>query len=152
MVGFCAGSILSISANAEQWIVNCESNRCLDATAEGMVQVSDCDKSKTYQGWNANAPKDKNIENNGNKKCLDFDVDEKVVKTNECKDNLDAQKWKFVPTEDGGTIENEVKPGQCLLGEGDLQPVKLVACDANNNSQKWKWVNVDDVRKGCPPK
>ena len=153
VVGFCASSILSSYANAAdpQWIVNCESNLCLDATADGIVKVSDCKSELNNQGWNANTPKDKNIGNNGNSKCLDFEVDGGVVKTNDCNEKLEAQNWKFVPNPDGSPIENEFKSGECLLGKGkDDEHVELGPCDATKPQQYWKWVKVgDDPNKAC---
>ena len=48
--------------------MNCESNLCLDARADGTVQVSSCSANNPElrnQQWDANTPSAQNIQNRG---------------------------------------------------------------------------------------
>lgn len=152
IIGFCAVSLLPASAIAQRWVVNCESNLCMDATQEaagGMVQVSTCDKEKVGQQWDdLGAEMPKQIKNRWNQKCLDLNVDEDKIQTNDCNNDFKAQSWHFTPT--GGLIKNAFKEEKCLVAENkDLTAVSPAECDPKAQSQLWKLVNVGDTEAGC---
>ena len=165
-LAFAAVAFAPASAMAQQWVVNCGSNRCMDATqmaAGGRVQVSNCSaKNPELRGqqWDANKPKSGNIQNrwiadsNSKNGCLDVFVSSgpDEVRTNECNDQLQAQKWIFQQNQNGNLISNFFTH-ECLedvsgIHQGTVEPRP---CDWTNLSQRWKWVNVGDTRLGCPP-
>jgi hypothetical protein len=152
MVGFCAFSLLSSSAMAQLWAVNCEKNQCLDATTQnsnGKVQVSNCDPKKIGQQWFAEASVQpspiQNAYEGFGKPCLDMTVKNQVV-TNACQSYLKAQLWYFAPNGSADTIENGYFRGQCLTVKDD-STVTSASC---NQSQRWAWVNVGDDSPNCP--
>jgi hypothetical protein len=156
MVGFCAVSFLSSSAMAELWAVNCAKQQCLDATTgniNGMVQVSDCTKSKKAQGWDAHALDQASPILNAydayegfGKPCLDIyvkgDPTQNRVVTNRCNSLLQAQLWNFALNGQVGPIDNYYTQ-QCLTVAND-STVTATECNGDP-SQRWKWVNVGDI-------
>ena len=155
IVGFCTVPLLSSSAMAQLWAVNCEKQQCLDATVgtpNGHVQVSDCDTKKLAQQWHADGEKrPRNIQNayeGFGKPCLDMTSKFQVV-TNTCNSNLKAQDWFFAQNGQVGTIANAFFVGKCLTVAKD-DTVESVDCSkAVIPLQNWKWVNVGDPNLSC---
>jgi hypothetical protein len=160
VVAFSAVCSIPASVMAQQWIVRCDSPSptplCLDATTNqpsGRMQLSECDKTKTYQQWDANKPKSENIQNRGMNNCVDIyvysDPDDNEVVTNKCDSSLEAQEWSFEQTNpNGAPIQNEYT-GQYLGGlavnHATVEPVPYTT------APKWRFANVGDMRLGCPP-
>jgi hypothetical protein len=160
----------STSAMAQQWIVNCASHLCLDATQiapGGRVQVSTCSaKNPELRGqqWDANKPQSQNIQNrwiadnNQNGGCLDIFVNppSNWPQTTECNSYLQAEKWNFTQSNQGKLISN-VYTGECLedvslptTSPPDTVGLVKAPCDGTKSTQKWKWVNVGDPNLACP--
>ena len=132
--------------------MNCESNLCLDARADGTVQVSSCSANNPElrnQQWDANTPSAQNIQNRGIGQCLDINADDNTVRTNGCEGWKDAQKWNFVQDWNPNPISNQYT-NQCLQGGKDLSLVEAAKCNGSL-AQRWKWVSVGDTAPGCPP-
>ena len=157
IVGFCAVSVLPVSAtadhhaveinvkiNIDKRIINAESNMCLDATSEGgFVQQSKCDKSKKAQLWTLQGSQI--VNGYWKNQCLDIYVVEgypllNTVQTSACNFSLGAQQWEI---EKSGEIQNDYT-GQCLAAPGkrDLGPVKALRCKGHGGFEVWKVVDA----------
>lgn len=153
VVGLCAASFLPASATAQQWIVNCDSNLCMDVTVDGKIQMAECDPNKTYQRWDVNVssvPAQK-VQNRGNLQCLDI-FDDNTIHTSACEDWKNNQLWNFPCRIEGDSIESVPFMGKCLVAENNnLAPVTLDNCDPVASAKQWKCVNIGDTRPNCPP-
>jgi hypothetical protein len=155
MVGFCAVSVLSSSAIADQhewWAVNCATNKCLQATAKaGKVTVSDCVLNEETQQWLLTdrpdealsgdpkplAPDTRENLTNGFIKSFEFPdgqclaMKHRQVITRSCENR--PQEWIFPPLRGSGPPSrvNQIKIGnQCLAVEGN--ELSVVDCAITN--------------------
>jgi hypothetical protein len=148
IVGVCVVSFFPLSATAQQWVMNCESNLCLDITEPGgPVQMQPCDEGLVGQQWDARQPLPENIQNRFNGQCLDFNIANGMVATNACNPGYMAQLWDYRQDWFPNPIRN-MYTGQCLDAAGGN--VVSAPCNASP-TQMWKWVNIGDNAPGCPP-
>jgi hypothetical protein len=168
MVGFCAVSFLSSSAMGEAlWAYHCETQKCLDGTADIVpskdnaykVQVSTCD-NRQAEKWIQGKPSQFNLKNEywstkkGKDQCLDM-LNKTTIVYKLCNPNYQAQTWGYGQEGEVRDIRNNYWPtgygGQCLTVAADNQTVIGEHCGYADglypSRQKWKWVSVGTTGK-----
>lgn len=149
------------AAMAQQWVVNCGSSLCLDATqleSGGKVQVSACSAAAPElkgQQWDADATQQGTIRNRWNGMNLAVarsagNPAGDTVQTLDRNPEPQAQSWVFTQDQNGSPIWNR-DTGQCLDAGGEAAATAVPGACNRSPSQRWKWVNVGDTRPGCAP-
>jgi hypothetical protein len=168
IVGFCAVSVLSSSAMANQhewWAVNCQQNNlCLQATTKGYVIVGKCNLDNRSQEWEVlpsgenPPPREKATEggiasfSSGNKPCLEMTKTGKVITAaspdaTKLSCDGEAQQWEFpallpekLPKVVGKIFNTQQNLCLTVTKKGRVVGTK---CENENPApQCWYWVNV----------